>query len=93
MVNKDNSFKLENESYYDGMLFYYYMYLMSEKYLEEFLFIKVWFKKKNILVSLYLFKGVCYDIEFNLVFCLFDCLLWNLELLWIVFELFRLKNI
>lgn len=92
MVNKDNSFKLENESYYDGMLFYYYMYLMSEKYLEEVLFIKVWFKK-NILVSLYLFKGVCYDIEFNLVFCLFDCLLWNLELLWIVFELFRLKNI
>lgn len=48
------------------------MYLMSEKYLEEFLFIKVWFKK-NILVSLYLFKGVFYDIEFNLVFCLFDC--------------------
>lgn len=49
--------------------------------------------KKNILVSLYLFKGVFYDVEFNLVFCLFDCLLCNLELLWIVFELFRLKNI
>lgn len=72
LVNKDNSPKPENESYYDGMLFHYYMPLMSEKYLEEFLFTKARFKK-NTSVSLYSFKGASHDVELNLVFCLFDC--------------------
>lgn len=91
LVNKDNSPKPENESYYDGMLFHYYMHLMSEKYLEEFLFTKARFKK-NTSVSLYSFKGASHDIELNLVFCLFDCLFWNPELLWTAPELLRSKN-
>lgn len=48
--------------------------------------------KKNTSVSLYSFKGASHDIELNLVFCLFDCLLCNPELLWTAPELLRSKN-
>lgn len=48
LVNKDNSPKPENESYYDGMLFHYYMHLMSENTWRNFYLPKHDLKKKYL---------------------------------------------